>query len=179
MKNIILYFLLAVLVVEVTTLYIIKIPKDANGVLGNNVELTYLPTPSSSPEETYSPIPSLSPSPIKTPTPTPTKAPTPVPQPTYSSQQINEFIVRFAAQYGVSPDILRYVALCESGFNSQAKNGGYSGLFQFNSTTWKNLRTKMGEDINVDLRTNAEEAVQTAAYAISIGDTGIWPNCYP
>jgi len=29
------------------------------------------------------------------------------------------------------------------------------------------------------LRFNAEEAVQTAAFALSQGKTSIWPNCSP
>ena len=35
----------------------------------------------------------------------------------------------------------------------------------------------MGEDKNNDLRFNAEEAVQTAAYVLSINQAYIWPNC--
>jgi hypothetical protein len=37
----------------------------------------------------------------------------------------------------------------------------------------------MGEDADIDLRLNAEEAVQTAAYAYSLGNDSIWPNCAP
>ncbi len=123
------------------------------------------------------------PSPVPEPTPEPTEAPTaaptrtPVPQPTFTSQQINEFIDRFAGQYGVSPDLLRHIALCESGFNPLAKNGPNVGLYQFVATTWANRRKLMNEDSNPDLRYNAEEAVQTAAYVLHINDAGIWPNC--
>lgn len=89
------------------------------------------------------------------------------------------FIERFAGQYGVDPNVLRHVAVCESGFRADAINGPYAGLFQFNVNTWKNNRKLMGEDTNLDLRFNAEEATQTAAYLMSIGKRGIWPNCYP
>ena len=37
----------------------------------------------------------------------------------------------------------------------------------------------MGEDPDISLRYNAEEAVQTAAYNLSINNAGIWPNCAP
>ena len=86
---------------------------------------------------------------------------------------------RFAVQYSVSPNVIRYIALCESDFDPLAENLSYAGLFQFGPATWKNIRVKMGEDINIDLRLNAEESVQTAAYAISVGYKEIWPNCYP
>ena len=79
----------------------------------------------------------------------------------------------------MDPNIVRYIAICESGFRSNAKNGPYIGLFQFGEVTWKNIREEFGEDINTDLRYSAEESVQTAAYAISQGKTGIWPNCQP
>ena len=138
-------------------------------VLGEQEVPTQEPTPSPTPEPTETPIPM----PTKSPTPTP------IPQPTYSSQQINELINRFASQYGVSPDILRHIALCESGFNPLASNGDYVGLYQFDPTTWKNIRTKMGEDTDSALRANAEEAVQTAAYNLHINNAGIWPNCIP
>lgn len=135
--------------------------------------------------ETPTPTPSLesTPSPTPDPTPTPTakatSVPTPTikPQPVFTSQQINEFIDRFAAQYGADPNLLRHIALCESGFNPSAYNAGYAGLYQFGKITWRNVRGKMGEDQDSDLRYNAEEAVQTAAYNLHINNAGIWPNC--
>ncbi len=130
-------------------------------------------------QPTLSPSPSPSPSPVTTPKPTKKPTPTPIPQPVFSSQQIYEFTNRFAGQYGVDPNVIRHIAICESGFRANAKYIKYVGLFQFDVTTWKNLRIKMGEDPNPDLRANAEEAVQTAAYAVSIGKGGIWPNCMP
>jgi len=120
-----------------------------------------------------------------TPTPTPkptiklTPTPTFVPQPTFTSEEINGFIERFAAQYGVSPHVLRHIALCESGFNPQARKLSYAGLYQFTANTWKKYRQLMGEEINPDLRFNAEEAVQTAAYILSINKAFIWPSCNP
>ena len=178
-KNIIVYILLLLLAAEAVSLGVIRKQKTKTAVL--SVALT--PYPTSTPTE--SPKPTLTPTatPTKSPTPTisPTKKPTPtaVPQPIFSSEEINGFINRFASQYGVSADVLRHIALCESGFNPLAEHLGYVGLYQFGGVTWKNIRNSFGEDPSLDLRSNAEEAVQTAAYAISIGKKGIWPNCYP
>jgi soluble lytic murein transglycosylase-like protein len=117
------------------------------------------------------------------PTPTPTKVkptPTPAPTPTASlSQEVSGFVDRFSAQYGVDPNVLRHVAICESGFRSNAKNGPYIGLFQFGATTWINIRKEMHEEASPDLRYSAEESMQTAAYVLSKGKGGIWPNCMP
>jgi len=174
MKNVLLSFLLLILVGEVVALFSMNKEKPHKEILAvATIYETILPSP------TLAPVIVVTPSP--TPNPTPTKSPVPTlpPQPIFSSEQINGFIDRFSAQYGVSPDILRYVALCESGFNPTAFNLNYAGLFQFGPVTWKNMRIKMGEDGDIDLRFNAEEAVQTASYVISIGKTDIWPNCYP
>jgi soluble lytic murein transglycosylase-like protein len=147
-------------------------------VLGEKVaaaspEVTATPSPTETPVTTPSPTPS----PTKKPTPKPT--PTPLPQPKFTPQEINGFIDRFASQYGVSPDELRYIAHCESRFNAFARNGAYLGLFQFDPVTWATYRRGIGEDASPELRANAEEAVQTAAYALSLGKRHIWPNCIP
>ncbi len=170
MKNFILSVLFLIVLGEVFTLYLMNKEPLKENVLA---EATVVATPTA----TATPTPTVTPTP--TPKPTSIKTPTPIPQPTVSSQQINEFIERFASQYGVDPNVLRYMALCESGFNPLASHAGYAGLFQFGSATWKNIRKEIGEDTDPNLRFNAEEAVQTAAYAISRGKTSLWPNCYP
>src|SRR4030042_5961889 len=175
MKNFILSFLLFAAAVEVVTLFCINRQKPKEDVLAEVTVSTPSPTPTLTPIPTLTPTPTLKP----TPKPTPVRTPTPIPQPKFSSEQINEFINRFASQYGVDPNVIRHIALCESGFNPSAIHLSYYGLFQFAPTTWKNIRKEIGEDTNTDLRLNAEEAVQTAAYAISVGKKGIWPNCYP
>lgn len=137
--------------------------------------------PSSDPTITPSPISSLAPEPteIPGPTPSPTPTSTPIPQPIFSSEEIHGFIERFAGQYGVDPNVLRHLAVCESGFNPLAEKLNYAGLFQFSPNTWIKYRQLMREDADVDLRLNAEEAVQTAAYVYSLGNDFIWPNCAP
>ncbi len=125
--------------------------------------------------------PTSTPTTASTPTPKPTKVPTatPIPQPKVTSAEIHGFMERFSGQYGVDVNVLRHLAVCESGFNPSAISGPYGGLYQFNITTWKNNRILMGEDIDPNLRFNAEESVQTAAFLISMGKRYLWPNCYP
>ena len=132
------------------------------------------------------PIPSPTLIPTLTPTPEPSYTPTPQPTPTvkpsvkkYSSMEIQAFKERFTSQYGVDINVLRHIAVCESGFNPLAVNGVYAGLFQFSSGTWKRYRQEIGENKSSDLRLDAEEAVQTAAYVLSKNQAYIWPNCTP
>lgn len=134
------------------------------------------PTPLPSPTQTPKPTPTRKPLPKNTPTPTLTPTPTPVP---VSSEQINGFIDKYAGQYSVDPNALRHIAVCESGFNPNAVNGPYAGLYQFASSTWSNNRALMGKDPNPSLRLNAEESVQTAAFLLSTKGAGFWPNCQP
>lgn len=180
MKNIIISFLLLVVVGELITLGVIN-HKNKNAEVLSEATQFQSPTPLSTPTDSPSPTPEPTVNPTDTPkpTPTPTQTPTPVPQPTYSSEEINGFIERFAAQYSVDPNILRHIAVCESGFDPSAEKLSYVGLYQFGPVTWKNFREEFGEDTDINLRFNAEEAVQTAAYAISVGKKGIWPNCFP
>lgn len=143
--------------------------------------------------------------PTKMPTPTPlatqaggqaTRSPSPTPMPTlkpitpnlepiiptptpdvWSPADMEPIFSRFAGQYGVDKNILERLANCESHFNPNAKNGDYLGLFQFSTNTWTNYRSKMGEDINPELRHDIEASIKTAAYVISIVGTSPWPSC--
>ncbi len=105
--------------------------------------------------------------------------PTPRSQPSYTSEDINNFINAYSDHYSVDPNVLRHMAICESGFNPQAKNWIYAGLFQFDKNTWISYRRKLGLNADPDLRYNAQEAVRTTAFALSLGARGLWPNCYP
>ena len=74
------------------------------------------------PTATPTPTPLPTPTPKPKPTPTIKPTPTPKPQPKYTSEQIYGFTERFGGQYGVDPNVLRHVALCESGFRPEARN---------------------------------------------------------
>lgn len=135
-------------------------------------------------EISVTPEPSATPSP--TPVPTPPPKPTPRPSPKakegaaeFTPEQIYNFTESYGREYGVDPNVIRHIALCESTFKPQAKNYIYAGLFQFDRRTWTLYRAKMGKSPDPDLRYNAQEAVQTAAYVLSLGHGRIWPNCMP
>lgn len=165
MKDLILYFLLLVILFEGLVLFLTNRPKAEARVLAEKTALVLTP----------SPLPT--PTPISTPKLTKRPTPTPVPGPTYSSQEINGFIDSFSGQFGVDPNFLRHIALCESDFDPFAVQASYVGLFQFGPVTWQNLRQVMNKDSNIDLRNNARESVETAAYALSNGKRSLWPKC--
>ncbi len=138
------------------------------------------PTPTPTP-----PLASATPQALRAGTPTPRSKPltTPVPSPMpvvkFTPGEIYELVNKYAAQYGIDPNVMRHIAICESGFDPLAVNGPYVGLFQFGAVTWKNNRLAMGKDADLRLRLNAEEAVQTAAYLLTQRGGSPWPNCYP
>lgn len=136
-----------------------------------------VPSPTLAP--TLTPTPTPTPTTVPMPTVTVTPTPTAIPQPKLTDEQVYQLIERFSGQYGVDANVLRHIARCESGFNLTAKNGVYSGLYQFSSGTWRKYRVMMGENPDSDLRNNGEEAIQTAAFALAQGHEYIWPNCHP
>ncbi len=181
MKGLWKYFVLGLLLTSLPgTAFVVLSERNEPEVLSDFVEevvtptLTFGPTPTVSEKQVTS-----TPTKTPTPTPSPTSTPAPTPQPEFSSEQINAFIERFAAQYAVDPNVLRHIAVCESGFNPLAHKLSYAGLYQFSPRTWEKYRRLIGEDANLDLRFNAEEAVQTAAYVLSINQAYIWPSCVP
>lgn len=166
------YVILGAFLIETILGIYIFIKRSKTYVLSEKIAATESPTPSPTP----SPSPSPTPTPTLVPTQTPKSLPTPTPVP---PAEINAQIDRFSGQYAVDPNVMRHIAICESGFNPLAVNGPYAGLYQFGKITWKNLREEIGEDTKADLRFSAEESAQTAAYALAIGKRGIWPNCAP
>jgi soluble lytic murein transglycosylase-like protein len=127
------------------------------------------------------PSPTLIPSPTPTITPRPTKKPTPTPkpQPEFTSEQIYFLINKYSSLKGVDPNVIRHIAICESGFNPKARSYIYGGLFQYAPATWRSFRKMMGENPDTDLRFNAEEAIKTTVYIVSLGRLYHWPNCAP
>jgi hypothetical protein len=136
-----------------------------------------IPTPTPLPTPTSTPTPT--PKPTPTPRPTPKPTPTPKPQPKFTSEEIYHFTDKYAGIYGIDANVIRHIAICESGFNPTARHFIYGGLFQFSPGTWKAFRQKMGEKTDPDLRFNAEEAVRTTAYILALKGYQNWPECYP
>ncbi|MBI4137189.1 transglycosylase SLT domain-containing protein [Candidatus Roizmanbacteria bacterium] len=84
---------------------------------------------------------------------------------------------QYSVTYNIDRQTLVNIARCESGFNPQATNGPYDGMYQFHAGTWHSTRTAMGENPDADLRFNPEEAIKTAAWKIAHGGIGAWPVC--
>ncbi len=124
------------------------------------------------------------PEPTATPTATPTKkrqvTPKPKPTPTAEPKEIvSKLVDKYSSEYGLDVNVVRYLVLCESGLRSNATNGKYVGLFQYDERTWKTIRSEMKLSTDAELRYSAEEAIRTTAYALSKGKKKLWPNCIP
>lgn len=140
-------------------------------VLGENtekIESSPIPTPAPDPSPTPTPKPKT------TPKPSPTPAPSPSP---VTGAQLDEWFTKYAATESINKDLLRNIALCESKFNQFAKNGDYLGLYQFSSSTWVTTRRSMNHNPDPKLRTDAEEAIKTAAFRLATVGPAAWPNC--
>lgn len=123
------------------------------------------------------PTPTVLPTAAPTATPTPTEAPTPQPV-VAGPADLEAWFNSYSTQYHVDVNSMKKIARCESGFNPTSNNSDlYLGMFQFSAVTWSSNRVRMGLDPNPDLRTNAEEAIRTAAYVIATRGTGAWPVC--
>lgn len=131
----------------------------------------------------FSSLPLPSPTPTSLPalaTPKALQAGTPTPEVSkYSSEEIYHLIDSYSGQYGVDANVVRHIAICESGFNSLSVNGKYAGLFQFDTLTWRTNRQSLHLDFSPALRLDAGEAIRTAVYIVSTRGGGAWPNCFP
>lgn len=135
-----------------------------------------------------SPVVSVTPTIVVTPTASPTATPTikklvtPKPKPTPTAEpkeSVSRLVDKYSGEYGLDVNVVRYLVLCESGLRSNATNGKYVGLFQYDERTWKTIRSEMKLDTNAELRYSAEEAIKTTTYALSKGKKKLWPNCLP
>lgn len=136
------------------------------------IEIT--PTPVATISATPTPIASVSAEPKKK------VAKKIIPTPTMEKGEIvSGFVDKYSTEYGLNPNVVRHLAMCESGFRTNATNGKYVGLFQYDSQTWIRIRTEMGKTTDPELRYSAEEAIRTTAFALSKGKSGLWPNCVP
>lgn len=134
-------------------------------------------SPSLTPSPTPLPSPTLTPEPTLTPTPLPPTA-TPTPVPTISVRpDLETLFSKYATEYNADEELMKRIARCESGFNPDAVNDVYIGLFQFTEQTWIYARNSMQADPNPDLRKNAEDAIRTAAYMIGNGQAMAWRGC--
>ena len=114
--------------------------------------------------------------PVPTPTLKPTLTPTPAPK-VISSGQLADQFTKYSNQYSVNRELLWKIGVCESGLNSSATNGIYGGMFQFSESSWITIRTHMNLPHDSKLRFDAEESIKTAAFKLSVGGAGAWPEC--
>ena len=133
-------------------------------------QITITPTQS---RQIPTPTTPLTPIPTDTPIPIPTTPPVAI----ITTNDLDTLFQRYAGEFSVDKELLKKIARCESGFNSNAGNGDYLGMFQFAASSWIAVRQQMGADTNPDLRKNAEEAIRTAAFKIAHGGSGAWPSC--
>lgn len=137
------------------------------------VRVAYHPTTTPTPTSTPTPLPTATPTPLPTDTPTPTATPTPI----VTSGDLETLFSKYAGEQSVDKELLKKIARCESGFNSEASFMDYLGMFQFSPDSWIATRHMMNADPNPDLRKNPEEAIKTAAFKIAHGGQNAWPNC--
>lgn len=137
------------------------------------------------PTATLTSLPTVEPTPTASPTAkvapkrvvvTATPKPTPTTEP---KENVNKLVDKYSAEYGLDVNVVRHLGICESGFRSNATNGKYVGLFQYDAQTWKTIRAEMNLDTDPNLRYSAEEAIRTTTYALSKGKRKLWPNCVP
>lgn len=133
--------------------------------------------PTLRPTAAPTPRPSLESTPAVTATPKPTPTETPTPIPPVDGAQLDQWFTQYAGHYSVDRELLRRIAVCESKLNQMAVNGPYGGLYQFTESSWRSTRIAMSENSESSLRFNAEEAIKTAAFKISVSGTGAWPTC--
>lgn len=114
----------------------------------------------------------LTPTQTPTPTPVPTITPTPI-----SLSSLENLFTKYSGSESISRELLRKIAVCESGLNPAARNGIYGGLFQFSESSWISTRRKMNMDTNPNLRFDLEQSIRTAAFKMALDGPGAWPNC--
>ena len=84
----------------------------------------------------------------------------------------NGLIDYYCGQYGCNPVQLKRVMMCESTNNPNARNGIYSGLFQFSPATFRNYSTKMGL-VNANIW-DAEDQINVASWMFANGQARQW-----
>lgn len=85
-------------------------------------------------------------------------------------------VERYATKYSVNPDFIDCILFRESSYRTDATNGSStaSGMGQFLLGTWKWMRGLMHDDPNPALRFDAEESIETLAWAVSKGYANHW-----
>ncbi|RJQ38510.1 hypothetical protein C4559_01835 [Candidatus Microgenomates bacterium] len=160
----IIYIPIRILSPKKTTKPQVKATKVSIITLTPTITLTLTPTPTATPTPTLTPAPTATPSPTFTPTPLPPSG-------------LDELFTKFASEYSIDKELLKRIANCESSLNPSAGTNKYAGLFQFAEPIWTQTRNLMGQNPDINLRFDAQEAIRTAAFMLSQNHLGIWPVC--
>lgn len=83
----------------------------------------------------------------------------------YSKEEVQNLIIQYSQQYGISADLPLRVANCESGFNeiSANKTSSARGVFQYLSSTWKNTEAGRAGLSVMDADANVHMAIKSIA----------------
>jgi len=172
-KTLILFLIIFFLVITIFNLVLFfkakKLQMEIKGIQASLVKIPTI-TPTSTLTPTFIPTPTLSPTPTATPSPTLTPI-------IILPKDLDDLFTKYSNEYSVGKELLKRIAKCESSLNPNAATNLYAGLFQFAEPIWVQTRNLLGLNPDVNLRFNPEESIRTAAFMISQGHLGIWPNC--
>jgi soluble lytic murein transglycosylase-like protein len=84
---------------------------------------------------------------------------------------IKETIIKWANYYKVDPERLLRVAWCESKFRPDAKNGVYTGLFQFHPNTFLVNAQRCGSGLDI---WNIDNQTKVAAWMFANHQEAQW-----
>mgnify|MGYP001610597194 CR=1 FL=1 len=89
---------------------------------------------------------------------------------------VQDHLQEAAYIYDINPELMYCLVRNESGFRATAKNSTSSayGYGQFITSTWKQWRKAMGEDMNLELRSDPQEAFHTMAWSLDKGYRNHW-----
>lgn len=112
---------------------------------------------------------------------TPAQAPAAVQPASVSSGSIQDIVTAAATKYGLSQALMHRIAKCESNYNAQAINSGYTagdgsnptGVFQFIRSTYISFALKAGFPASDD-RLDAYSNINVAAWGFANGYASHW-----
>lgn len=88
---------------------------------------------------------------------------------------VQEAIINYATQYGISPDKLLAIAKCESNFNMNPKgsndSGKAHGIYQFHQETWNRYSKDLGEELDIN---SYQDQAKLAAWAFAHDKQSAW-----
>lgn len=96
---------------------------------------------------------------------------------TQGSLPIGQKIIQTALAYGVDPEAMIQLGICESGLNPKAwnkkdPNGGSKSVFQYQSPTFYGAAKEVGIE-NPDVW-NVDQQIELTAYLLSQGRQNLW-----